>query len=203
MLVNEQSFIWCLMRAAQDTKEKIKDTALRLFVEKGVAETSIREIAINAGVSQGAMYNHFTSKDELVWDLFSTNFSEIGQELHHRAHEHVRVDAKLTSMIRYIFELFERDWVLVTYVFFTRHQMMRKASCTDLMYPYMVFRTVIAEAIKRDEIPAQDPDVATSLLIGAILQVTDNKSLGRIDSCLSDISGTVARRCVRMLRDED
>ena len=190
------------MQGVLDTKEKIKGTAMRLFVEQGVAETSIRVIAQNAGVSQGAMYNHYASKDELVWDLFATNFSEIGQELRHRAREHDQIEDKLRAMIRCLFDLFERDWVLLAYVFFTRNQMLRKASCTDLMYPYMVFRTVISESIKRNELPEQDPDVAASLLIGALLQVTDNKSLGRIEGRLTDIADDVARRCIRLLKDD-
>ena len=64
-----------------DTRERIERSALRLFVEQGIAETSIREIARDAGVSQGAMYNHFVSKEELAWELFSENFSQIGHEL--------------------------------------------------------------------------------------------------------------------------
>ncbi len=191
------------MRTATNTKERIKETALRLFVEKGIAETSIRDIAQDAEVSQGAMYNHYASKDELVWELFFTNFSEIGQELRRRAHENDTLEGKIGSMVRHVFELFDRDWALVTYVFFNRHQLLRKASCTEIMYPYMVFRTVIAEAIKRGEIPEQDPDVATSLVMGAILQVTDGKSLGRIDRKLADLSDKVARACLRLLKDTD
>ena len=191
------------MRAAGDTKDRIQKTALRLFVEKGIAETSIREISENAGVSQGAMYNHYTSKDELVWDLFSTSFSEIGQQLRRIALEHKTVDDKLVPMIRYVLELFDRDWALVTYVFFTRHQLLRKASCTEVMYPYMVFRAVISEAIKRGEIPEQDPDVTTSLVFGAMLQITDGKALGRINSKLTDLSDDVARACLRLLKATD
>ena len=39
-----------------DTKERIKAAALRLFVDKGVAETSIRDIALAVGFSDGALY---------------------------------------------------------------------------------------------------------------------------------------------------
>ena len=59
----------------------IERAALRLFVRGGVAETSIRDIAVEAGVSQSAMYNHYRSKDELTWHLFAVGFSEIGSEL--------------------------------------------------------------------------------------------------------------------------
>ena len=41
------------MAREKGVKDKIEGAALRLFVERGVAETSIREIAVAAGVSQG------------------------------------------------------------------------------------------------------------------------------------------------------
>ncbi|MCZ6587848.1 MAG: TetR family transcriptional regulator, partial [Alphaproteobacteria bacterium] len=42
------------MRARKNTKELIEQAALKLFVGQGVAETSIKDIAREAGVSQGA-----------------------------------------------------------------------------------------------------------------------------------------------------
>src|SRR5579859_8126150 len=94
------------MARARDAKSKIEETAQRLFVERGVAETSIREIAIEAGVSQGAMYNHYQSKEELAWTLFSKNFSELGLEARRLVQEHKGVDARLLEIIRYIFNRF-------------------------------------------------------------------------------------------------
>ena len=86
--MNERLFIfWGVMRNGSQTRERIERTALKLFVENGVTETSIRDIAREAGVSQGAMYNHYASKEDLVWYLFSENFSDIGNELRHIASE--------------------------------------------------------------------------------------------------------------------
>ena len=54
------------MRDGSETKERIERAALTLFVKRGIAETSIRQIARAARVSLGAMYNHYRSKDELA-----------------------------------------------------------------------------------------------------------------------------------------
>ena len=48
------------------TRERILDAAADLFVEKGFAATSLREIAERVGVTKAALYYHFTSKDELL-----------------------------------------------------------------------------------------------------------------------------------------
>ena len=58
------------MKHRGDTKGRIEAEALRLFVDKGVAETSIRDIALAVGFSDGALYRHYASKDELVWWMF-------------------------------------------------------------------------------------------------------------------------------------
>lgn len=42
------------------------DAAAELFVVHGVTGTSIDAVAARAGVSKGAVYHHFSSKDELV-----------------------------------------------------------------------------------------------------------------------------------------
>jgi len=51
-------------------KEKIINGALELFVEMGFDGTSISSIVKYSGVSNGAMYHHFTSKEELINEVF-------------------------------------------------------------------------------------------------------------------------------------
>ncbi len=48
------------------TKDKILETALELIAEKGLADTSLREITKKAGVNLAAIHYHFGSKDELL-----------------------------------------------------------------------------------------------------------------------------------------
>lgn len=187
-----------MMAREKGVKDKIEGAALRLFVERGVAETSIREIAVAAGVSQGAMYNHYPSKEELAWSLFSVNFSELGIELRRRAHEQHGIDAKLRAMIRHLFERFDEDWIMVSYLFFARHQHLRRVTPT-LGNPYTVFRAVIADAIRHGDIPRQDVELATSLATGAIIQVIDTRILGRLKGRLGGLADPVATGVVRLL----
>ena len=53
-----------------DTRERIEKAAIRLFVEKGVTETSVRDIARAVDISEGALYRNFVRKDELAWAVF-------------------------------------------------------------------------------------------------------------------------------------
>jgi AcrR family transcriptional regulator len=55
---------------AEETRERILDSALKLFREKGFDETTMRDIAAEAGVATGAAYYYFRSKEELVMAFY-------------------------------------------------------------------------------------------------------------------------------------
>lgn len=76
------------MRDKTATKDLIAKTALRLFVERGITETTIRDIAQAAGIAEGALYLHYASKEDLAWDLFSKNFTAFTLELDHLQKQH-------------------------------------------------------------------------------------------------------------------
>lgn len=58
---------------AKETRAKLIETALHLFAEKGVDNTSIKDIAREAGVAQGLLYHYFASKDDLLWRVLETD----------------------------------------------------------------------------------------------------------------------------------
>ena len=50
-------------------KQKIKNTSISLFEQKGFAETSIQDIADSLGVTKGTFYYYFASKEELLMNI--------------------------------------------------------------------------------------------------------------------------------------
>ena len=61
---------------AEETRERIVDTALRLFRDKGFDETTMRDVAAEAGMATGAAYYYFRSKEELVMALYARTAHE-------------------------------------------------------------------------------------------------------------------------------
>ncbi|EKT4500631.1 TetR/AcrR family transcriptional regulator [Flavobacterium psychrophilum] len=56
----------------KDTKEHIINTATQLFLQKGFKEVTMKELVESAGVSKGAFYHYFTSKEQVFEEvLFS------------------------------------------------------------------------------------------------------------------------------------
>lgn len=54
-------------------RDKITESALRLFAKNGVAETSIASIIKEAGIAHKTFFNHFPSKDHLLQHIVSSH----------------------------------------------------------------------------------------------------------------------------------
>ncbi|PWE53547.1 TetR family transcriptional regulator [Metarhizobium album] len=57
---------------AAETRAAILVAAERMFFEKGVANSTLENIATAAGVTRGAIYWHFASKTDLFLELYNT-----------------------------------------------------------------------------------------------------------------------------------
>ena len=56
------------------TRRELLDAAEALIAERGFAQASLSAIADRAGVSKGAVYHHFQSKDDLLLALLDSHF---------------------------------------------------------------------------------------------------------------------------------
>jgi AcrR family transcriptional regulator len=56
--------------SASALPERLLAVATRLFAEKGFEATSVQEIVESAGVTKGAMYHYFASKDDLLFEIY-------------------------------------------------------------------------------------------------------------------------------------
>ncbi|MFG2089071.1 MULTISPECIES: TetR/AcrR family transcriptional regulator [unclassified Spirillospora] len=50
--------------------DRLLAVATRLFADKGFENTSVQEIVNAAGVTKGAMYHYFGSKDDLLYEIY-------------------------------------------------------------------------------------------------------------------------------------
>ncbi len=65
------------MKQRRNTRERILDTAERLFAERGFDGTSLRAITSAADVNLAAVNYHFRSKNDLVHEVFSRRLAPI------------------------------------------------------------------------------------------------------------------------------
>jgi len=75
-------------------KDRIADAAAALFLNGGYHSTSVREIAQRAGLSVGSVFNYFTSKEEILFFLFSRNQERTEATLQEQRKEFARLRAQ-------------------------------------------------------------------------------------------------------------
>ena len=64
-------------RRKAETRQGLLDAAYRVFAQRGYAQATIDDIAAAGGVSKGAVYHHFASKEE----LFRARLADHGHEV--------------------------------------------------------------------------------------------------------------------------
>ncbi|MFG2858773.1 TetR/AcrR family transcriptional regulator [Streptomyces mirabilis] len=58
-------------------REQILDAARRCFLRDGFHSTSMQDLFAEAGLSSGAVYRHFTSKDEMILAIAEENMRDV------------------------------------------------------------------------------------------------------------------------------
>ena len=67
-----------MSRQPGNRHDQILAVAARLFARKGVAATTVREIADEVGILSGSLYHHFDSKEAMVDEILSPYLRDLG-----------------------------------------------------------------------------------------------------------------------------
>ena len=62
---------------ADATRQRMLDTAVELFAERGLGSTSVRDVATGAGVSLAMVHHYFGSKDDLYQACIDATYAEL------------------------------------------------------------------------------------------------------------------------------
>ncbi|MDG4668517.1 TetR/AcrR family transcriptional regulator [Mycobacterium sp. 236(2023)] len=75
---------WTRERRLEQTRSVLLDAAEEVFAEKGFTPATLDDIARTAGYTKGAIYKHFTTKEDLFlavsdryWRRYFDNFAEV------------------------------------------------------------------------------------------------------------------------------
>ncbi|MCG8400049.1 MAG: TetR/AcrR family transcriptional regulator [Firmicutes bacterium] len=63
-------------RKKEKTKKKIIDVAMDLFNKQGFDQTTVDQIAIEADIAKGTIYNHFPVKEAIIGEFIHRAFKE-------------------------------------------------------------------------------------------------------------------------------
>lgn len=96
------------MKEQGKVKERIMNTACRLFYEQSYQATGINQIIEEAGIAKSSLYQHFASKEILLNEYLSTTKEEWFRELSSFTASFSAGKEKLLAMLDYRKERLER-----------------------------------------------------------------------------------------------
>lgn len=173
------------MGKAEETKARIERAALTLFVARGVAETTTREIALAAGIAEGTIYRHFVSKEAMAAELFLRVHTGLAEQLDTAQRGKPGLQGKSRAIVEAYCRAADADWLLFSYHLLSQHQHMIQIRI-EQANPVGVVREVVRRAMAAGEIPRRDIDVVTAMTMGIVLQPAIHKVYGRITGLLMD-----------------
>ncbi|MGN6682220.1 MAG: TetR/AcrR family transcriptional regulator [Streptosporangiaceae bacterium] len=88
-----------MSRESADRHDQILVAAAQLFARKGVAATTVREIADEVGILSGSLYHHFDSKEAMVDEILAPYLKDLGDACQRAIARPADPRAKLRDLI--------------------------------------------------------------------------------------------------------
>jgi AcrR family transcriptional regulator len=184
------------------TRQKILQAALSLFSQSGYDATGVAEICRAAGVSKGAFYYHFPSKQALFLDLLEGWLADLDRQLVSLGAEHTSVPQAVYAMADLMPQVFQaaggRFPILLEFWTQARREpAIREAVIAPYRRYQDFFTRLIEEGITAGSLEAVEArllsQVIVSLAVGMLLQ-------GLLDPVEADWQ-RVARQGLELLFD--
>ncbi len=166
-----------MQKRSETTHARLLDSALKQFAANGFEATSVDDICAEAGVSKGAFYHHFESKQALFLALLNAWLQAVDSGLSLLQKPTVpRTLLAMTDILPDV--LSEAKDQLPMFLEFWLHASREETIWQATIEPYRHFRAyfagMIARGMKEGTLRKVDPDVAgqiiLSMAVGILLQ---------------------------------
>jgi AcrR family transcriptional regulator len=146
--------------------------ATKLFAKKGFDRTSVQEIVEAAGVTKGAMYHYFDSKDDLLYEIYARVLREQTDQLEKVAVTEAPLRERLTAAASDVVVSTIANLDDNTIFMQSMHQLSaekRKAVRAERRKYHERFRSLIEEGQESGEFRADKPaDVVVDFFFGSV-----------------------------------
>lgn len=166
-------------KRSQETRHRILEAALKLFAQTGFETSSVAEICAEAGISKGAFYHHFPTKQAVFLALLEDWLGRLDLEMNaarEGAPNIAEALQRMSSMMRQVFK--EAGGHLPMFLEFWMQASHDPTVWQALIAPYRrynnYFKELIQQGIQDGSLAPIDPELAARLLVslavGILLQ---------------------------------
>src|SRR5260370_26574782 len=112
------------MGKGEGTRAGVERAARALFVARGGAETTTKEIAMAASIAEGTIYRYFPSKERLALDLFLPHHRALAEALSEAARPLKGLRPKIEAIVRPHCEWGDRHRPLFPYLLLNQQSLL-------------------------------------------------------------------------------
>ncbi len=149
-------------------KGEMLHASLELFATRGYDAVSVRDIAKVAGVSEAALYKHFTGKEDMALFIFGSIISEYTARLTAIADGPGEAVTKLGSIVDVTYDLYREYPAEIRFALLSQYLFWDKVA--EEIKPHFVLRRIIAEGMDKGEIPRRGVYLWIAVFSGIMLQ---------------------------------
>lgn len=179
-------------------KARIERAALDLFVARGVNAATTREIAAAAEVSEGAIYRHFDSKDDLAAAMFLSIHTRLAALVREAARNKGGIHEQTAAIVDAYCATADADFPLFTFHLLYAHRFLPTPAGVD--NPVDAVEDLIAAAVRRREIVRGEPGLIAGMTLGVVLQTALQIHYGRIAGPLSQYADELVIAALAVMR---
>ena len=180
-------------------KSDVIDAALALFMRKGIKATTTRDIAHRAGISEGTIYRHFHSKDDLAERVFQENLDYFYDFLKGYLKNSRGPVEMLHAFIKGFFEFSRREQTRYRFIIAAHQTELRKMS-REKMKPKQMLTKILRLGQKQGTFRKMDLSLAAAMMMGTIMQTIFYLKSGRINVSYDTVIGEVIKTCLKMMQ---
>jgi AcrR family transcriptional regulator len=183
-----------LQQRSEETQARIIEAAIKLFSNRGFNAASVDDVCAEAGVSKGAFYHHFESKQALFLALLDGWLNTIDGAIEAGRDRAVpETFLRMTEAFPYIFQtagsglpMFLEFWLQAS-----RDPTVWQASIAPYRRYHEYFTSLIRRGIEEGSFAEGDPEIASRMIV--------SMAMGLLLQSLLDPTGadweSIAREC--------
>jgi len=185
-------------RTTLDSKNKIYKAALNLFIKKGIKGTTTREIAKKAGIAEGTIYIHFSSKDAIAFTLFKNYMGVFRKRLLESSKNCTDPTFKLSALIHAFFDFAKDEPNACSYIVIGHYTELNKMTKEKNKFKD-IFVEVIHDGIKKRVFRKIDENLGSALIIGMINRAILSFNNGLLDSDYDKVVSETMNAALKVL----
>lgn len=150
-------------------EEKILVAALACFADFGYDATRIRAIAERAGVSEGALYRHYASKEAIAQALYADHLDHLSKRLLDIGAQDSTPETQVREIVAMALRSYRDNAAAFTFVLLRQSATMPSLP-SETVFPIDVIEQMVVRWQQSGSIRKGQPNVLAAILLGCILR---------------------------------